>query len=64
MELKKGELRVFYGGRGSADLDLAIGKALEPFGYTFKGSGLHFADDVRDLAFEREGEGDETGRDE
>ncbi len=59
MELKKGELRVFYDGRGSADFDLAIEKAIEPFGYTFQGSGLNFDDNMRELAFEKKGEGDE-----
>ncbi len=66
MELKKGELRVFYRGEYDEELDNAIGDGLKPFGYEFYASGYNLEEPrharVRELAFEKKGEGDE-GRD-
>ena len=54
MNLKKGELKVFYSMfNDSEDIDNAIEKALEPFGFHRWASGCETQTNVRDLAFER-----------
>ena len=66
MELKKGELRVFYRCEDESkmldsDLDSYLIEALsDGFGYDNWSSGTDLTTGVRELAFEKKGEGDET----
>ena len=58
MNLKKGELKVFYVGsdwaENNQEIDKAIEKALEPFGFKRWASGYGTQDNIRDLAFHRD----------
>ena len=55
-DLKKNHLKVYYKipEEVDTDLDEAIEKALEPFGFERWASGFQLVHKVRDLAFERE----------
>lgn len=54
MELKPDELKVFYGGgKVNTELDEAIEKCLEKFGYYRWASGYDLNAEVRDLAFDK-----------
>jgi len=55
VELKKGELKVYYlvNGRIDSKLDEAIEEVLKKFGYHRWASGSDFETKVRDLAFDK-----------
>lgn len=57
-DLKKNHLKVYYKipEEVDTDLDEAIEKALEPFGFERWASGFQLVHKVRDLAFKREKE--------
>ena len=63
MELKKGELRVFYrcaeeGKMLDSDLDNHLIAMLKSFNYESWASGTDLTTGVRELAFEKKGGGD------
>jgi hypothetical protein len=53
MELKDGELRIFYKGDLDQPMDDALIKLLKLFGYRFWASGMSLRDWTRDLAFDK-----------
>ncbi len=54
--IKKGELRVYYGSDDiNTEMDRAIEKAIEPFGYQQWASGYELGTATRDLAFDKSG---------
>ena len=55
MNLKENELRVFYGGKLNERLDKALKECIAKFGYTRWASGYDLVDNIRDLAFDKEG---------
>lgn len=58
MKLKEGELKVYYRIEGGIwpGLDDCLINALKEFGYEMWASGTNLITDVRDLAFDKEGE--------
>jgi len=53
MKLKENELKIFYKGELSQELDEVLENALKLFGYRRWASGYDLVDDVRDLAFDK-----------
>ena len=54
MELRKGELRIFYGGgKINSSLDAALRKVLASYDYEWWASGCDLINGVRDLAFDQ-----------
>lgn len=53
MELREGELKVFYAGGINSELDNAIEKAVKKFGYKLWAGGQETKSGIRDLAFDK-----------
>lgn len=53
MKIGKNELKVFYHGEINENLDIALEKILQGFGYAFWASGTDLKESVRDLAFDK-----------
>lgn len=53
--MKKGELKIYYKGELNQDLDNALERVLESFGYKRWASGMN-AEGIRDLAFDKKEE--------
>lgn len=56
MIIDKNELKIYYEGELNEKLDLAIEKTLKAFGFTRWASGYDIEENIRDLAFCREGD--------
>ena len=53
MKLRKGQLNIYYDGKGEYELEKDLRELLKSYGYKFWASGFDLVDKVRDLAFEK-----------